>query len=135
MVEGTIVSLAKHIEFLYIKNISSATHISNALAYIDSRYVCFTTNSIYYYVIRYINPRIYSIYFAEAKCVGTALAIINKVAVLRSLSSLRASARREGDHRRWWKVQFSYRNAEYIEYVSIYRIADISHRRYIAWKY
>ena len=55
MVEGTLVSLAKHIEFLYNKNISSATHISNALAYIDCRYVYLTINSIYYYVIRYIN--------------------------------------------------------------------------------
>ena len=35
--------------------------------YIACRYVCFTTNSIYYYVIRYINLAIYSIYFAEAK--------------------------------------------------------------------
>ena len=56
MVEGTLVSLAKHIE---------------CVAYIDSRYVHLTINSIYYYVIRYINPRIYSIYFAEAKRVET----------------------------------------------------------------
>ena len=67
--EGTIVSLAKHIEFLCSKNISSATHILNALAYIDCRYVYLAINSIYYYVIRYINLKIYSIYFAEAKCV------------------------------------------------------------------
>ena len=37
--EGTIVSLAKHIEFLCNKNISGAEHISNALAYIDCRYI------------------------------------------------------------------------------------------------
>ena len=67
--EGTIVSLAKHIEFLCNKNISCAKHISNALAYIDCRYVYLTINSIYYFVTRYINLTIYSIYFAEAKCV------------------------------------------------------------------
>ena len=122
---------AEYIEYVSIYRIADISH----RRYIACRYVCLTTNSIYYSVIRYINLTIYSIYFAEAKCVGTALAIINKVAVLRSLSSLRASARREGDHRRWWKVQFSFRKAEYIAYVSIYRIADISHRRYIAWKY
>ena len=38
-------------------------HISNALAYIDCRYVYLTINSIYYFIIRYINLAIYSICF------------------------------------------------------------------------
>ena len=52
VVEGIILIPQRGIyRILCNKNISSATHISNAVAYIDCRYVYLTINSIYYSVI------------------------------------------------------------------------------------
>ena len=68
VVEGTILIPQSGIYRIFVKQkyIECNAHIE-CVAYIDCRYVCFTTNSIYYCVIRYINLKIYSIYFAEAK--------------------------------------------------------------------
>ena len=68
MVDGTTTVSRAEGTYRAERHIECEAHIENTEGiYIDSRYVYLTINSIYYYVIRYINLKIYSIYFAEAK--------------------------------------------------------------------